>query len=155
MITPANIAGNNHNVLRRLLWGLSGKCAGDNGCQSALFEAFCERGMQLLVRSRRGMRHLPVPGMDVALLRHRPLIESVNDILATMCEVEHSRHHRFILWHCQRGGSDDCLPVLAGKTAHLHTRRGKLPSTSRINPAKSLKITPPNPRFRLNERKSR
>jgi hypothetical protein len=92
MITPANVADNNHNLLRRLLSGLSGRCAGDKGYQSALFEEFCERGMQLLVRPRRGMRHLPVGVADSALLRHRPLIESVNDILATVCDVAHSRH---------------------------------------------------------------
>lgn len=92
MLTPANVADNNHHLLRRLLSGLSGKCAGDKGYQSALFEEFCVQGLQLLVRPRRGMRHLPVPVADAALLRQRPLIESVNDILATVCDVEHTRH---------------------------------------------------------------
>lgn len=38
------------------------------------------------------MRPLPVCTGDGQLLRQRPLIESVNDILATVCDVEHSRH---------------------------------------------------------------
>lgn len=133
MFTPANVADNNHGLLRSLLSGLSGKCAGDKGYQRALFEEFCERGMHLLVRPRRGMRSLPVGMEDSMLLRKRPLIESVNDILATVCDVEHSRHRRSLSWACQHGGCGYCIPVPARKTAPFHTRRSKLSATSRLN----------------------
>ena len=90
--TPANVADNNHGVLHFLLGGLKGRCAGDKGYQSTLFGEFCEQGLQLLVRPRKGMRPLPALVADMDLLRQRPLIESVNDIVATVCDVEHSRH---------------------------------------------------------------
>lgn len=92
MFTSANVADNNHALLRSLLSDLRGRCAGDKGYQSTLFAEFCERGLQLLVRPKRGMRPWPVLPADMALLRRRPLIKSVNDILATVCNVEHSRH---------------------------------------------------------------
>lgn len=92
LITPANIADNNHSVLIRLLQGLKGKCCGDKGYFSTLFEQFYREGLQLLVKPKRNMRTLPALAEDVRLLKQRPLIESVNDILSTVCNVEHSRH---------------------------------------------------------------
>jgi hypothetical protein len=92
MLTAGNVADNNHSVLSRLLASLKGKCAGDKGYYSALFSQFYEQGLQLLLRPKRNMKSLPAHSEDVCLLRQRPVIESVNDILATVCNVEHSRH---------------------------------------------------------------
>lgn len=92
IITPGNVADNNQALLRHMLHGLSGRCAGDKGYQSALFEEFCTSGLLLLVRPKKNMRQLPALPADMRLLRQRPLIESFNDILATVCDVEHSRH---------------------------------------------------------------
>jgi hypothetical protein len=92
LLTPANTADNNHAVLSSLLEGLSGKCCGDKAYFTTLFESFFEQGLQLLVKPKRNMRPLPAFAGDVQLLKRRPLIESVNDILCTVCNVEHSRH---------------------------------------------------------------
>lgn len=92
LLTPANTADNNHSVLMHLLSGLSGKCAGDKGYLTTLFEQFCEQGLQLLVKPKKNMKAWPAFAGDVHLLRQRPLIESVNDILMTVCDVEHTRH---------------------------------------------------------------
>lgn len=92
LLTPANVADNNHEVLRHLLQGLSGKCGGDKGYLTTLFEQFYEQGLHLLVRPKKNMKPLPALRSDVVFLKQRPLIESVNDILATVCDVEHSRH---------------------------------------------------------------
>ena len=92
LITAANTADNNHSVLTRLLQGLRGKCAGDKGYLTTLFEQFYNEGLQLLVKPKRNMKALPTFTEDVCFLKQRPLIESVNDILATVCNVEHSRH---------------------------------------------------------------
>ena len=92
VLTPANVADNNHPVLQHLLAGLSGKCAGDKGYFSALFEQFYQAGLQLLVKPKKNMKALPAFAGDVRFLKQRPLIESVNDILATVCDVEHTRH---------------------------------------------------------------
>ena len=92
LITPANTADNNHSVLTRLLNGLSGKCGGDKGYYTTLFEHFYQEGLHLLVKPKRGMKALPAFVQDVRFLKQRPLIESVNDILCTVCNVEHARH---------------------------------------------------------------
>ncbi|MBD1914597.1 hypothetical protein H6F55_10040 [Phormidium sp. FACHB-322] len=34
-----------------------------------------------------------MPLLDQILLRKRPMIETVNDQLKTLCWIEHSRHH--------------------------------------------------------------
>jgi hypothetical protein len=92
LLTPANTADNNHSVLLSLLQGLQGKCCGDKGYFTTLFEHFYSQGMQVLVKPKRNMRPLPAFAPEVQLLKQRPIIESVNDILATVCNVEHSRH---------------------------------------------------------------
>lgn len=92
LLTPANTADNNHAVLTHLLHGLTGKCGGDKGYYTTLFEQFYEAGIHLLLRPKKNMKALPAFPDDVRFLKHRPLIESVNDILATVCDVEHTRH---------------------------------------------------------------
>jgi hypothetical protein len=92
LLTPANTADNNHSVLTQLLHGLQGKCAGDKGYYTTLFEHFLEHGLHLLLRPKKNMKPLPAFAGDVRFLKQRPLIESVNDILATVCDVEHTRH---------------------------------------------------------------
>lgn len=92
LLTPANTADNNHLVLAMLLEGLKGKCCGDKAYLTTLFESFYAEGLQLLVKPKRNMKPLPVSAEDMQLLKQRPLIESVNDILSTVCNVEHSRH---------------------------------------------------------------
>lgn len=94
LITPGNVADNNHRVLGHLLAGLKGRCAADKGYYTSLFTQFYEQGLHLLLRPKKNMkgRALPVSNQDVQFMKQRPLIESVNDILATVCDVEHSRH---------------------------------------------------------------
>ena len=92
LLTPANTADNNHSVLTSLLQGLKGKCCGDKGYHTTLFESFYTQGLQLLVKPKRNMNKmkcLPTLPEDVCLMKQRPVIESVNDILATVCDVEH------------------------------------------------------------------
>lgn len=92
LITPVNTADNNHAVLLSLLRGLSGKCCGDKGYFTTLFEHFSQEGLTLPVKPKRNMKPLPAFAEDVRFLKQRPLIESVNDILMTVCNVEHTRH---------------------------------------------------------------
>ena len=92
LLTPGNTADNNFRVLISLLQGLSGKCCGDKGYLTTLFEQFYTEGLQLLVKSKENMKALPAFQSDIELLDHRAIIESVNDILTTICNIEHSRH---------------------------------------------------------------
>ena len=97
---------------------LIGKLFGDRGYISQpLFEQLYERGVQLITRSRRNMKQRLVKVIDKILLRKRAVIESVNDQLKNMCQIEHSRH---------RSVFNFLVNLLAGLTAY--TYQPSLPS---------------------------
>jgi len=91
-ITPGNIADNNHELLRSLFKGLEGKCVGDKGYQTKLFEEFLNLGLHLIVKPKKNMASKLAQTEDLRLLAKRGVIESVNDILMSVCDIEHSRH---------------------------------------------------------------
>jgi len=91
-ITPGNVADNNRGLLKRLLDGLSGICVGDKGYLTKLFDFFYENGLQLLTKPRKNMRKLPLDNRHNLMIDKRAVIESVFDILKTVCDIEHSRH---------------------------------------------------------------
>ena len=91
-ITPGSTADNNQQVLCALLAALKGRCCSDKGYLTTLFETFYSQGLHLLVKAKKNMKPLPALGPDVRFVKQRALIESVNDILATVCNIEHSRH---------------------------------------------------------------
>ena len=49
-------------------------------------------GIQLITKLKRNMKNKLIPLMDKLLLRKRALIESINDELKNMCQIEHTRH---------------------------------------------------------------
>jgi hypothetical protein len=72
---------------------LFGKLFGDRGYISqALFEKLFEQGLQLITRYKKNMKQKLVRLMDKILLRKRSLIETVNDQLKNISQIEHSRH---------------------------------------------------------------
>jgi hypothetical protein len=72
---------------------LVGKLFGDRGYISqALFESLFERGLELMTKRRKNMKNALMPLLDKILLRKRPMIETVNDQLKNLCQIEHSRH---------------------------------------------------------------
>lgn len=92
LLTSGSRADNNPAVLRHLLGGLQGTCYGDKGYISSLFGQFYEQGLHLVTKSRKNMKRLLLGMTDAFMLRKRGLIESVNDILMTVCDIEHTRH---------------------------------------------------------------
>ncbi len=94
-ITPGNVADNNAALLQQLLQGLTGICIGDKGYYTSLFEWFYQQQLHLLVRPKRNMKkHLPSLIDHQHYLRKRALIESVNDLLVSVCDLEHTRHRK-------------------------------------------------------------
>jgi hypothetical protein len=70
-----------------------GKLFGDRGYISqALFEQLWEQGVQLITKLGKNMKNKLSPLFDKLLLRKRSLIETVNDQLKTISQIEHSRH---------------------------------------------------------------
>jgi hypothetical protein len=100
-LTAGNIDDRNLDVINRLCRELSGKLFGDRGYISqALFERLYRQGIQLITRLRKNMKNKLMEMRDKVLLRKRAVIESVNDFLKNICQVEHSRHrsvHNFLV----------------------------------------------------------
>lgn len=92
LITPASVSDNNETVLRRLLRGLTGKCYADKGYISKLFERFYQEGLHIVTKIRNNMKNVLMDLDDKLRLKKRALIESVNDILMSVMDVDHSRH---------------------------------------------------------------
>jgi Transposase DDE domain len=84
-----------------LIKDLIGKLVGDRGYISQkLFDALSERGLQLITKIKKNMKNKLMPLFDKLLLRKRAVIESVNDQLKNISQIEHSRHrsiHNFMV----------------------------------------------------------
>ncbi len=57
-----------------------------------LFEELYDRGLQLITRYKKNMKQKLVKLIDKILLRKRSLIETINDQLKNISQIEHSRH---------------------------------------------------------------
>lgn len=80
-------------VVDILTEGLTGKLVGDKGyIKKPLSEALWERGLQLITRVKKKMKNGMISLFDKALLRKRAIIESVNDQLKNISQIEHTRH---------------------------------------------------------------
>jgi hypothetical protein len=72
---------------------LFGKLFGDKGYISAqLFAQLWDQGLQLVTHIRGNMTNRLMPLADKILLRKRSLIETVNDQLKNISQIEHTRH---------------------------------------------------------------
>jgi hypothetical protein len=72
---------------------LVGKLFGDKGYISQkLFENLFQQGLQLITRIKGNMKNKLMPLIDKLLLRKRSLIETVNDQLKNISQIEHTRH---------------------------------------------------------------
>ena len=72
---------------------LLGKLIGDKGYISQeLSELLLSRNLQLITRIKKNMKKGLLPLIDKALLRKRAIIETVNDQLKNISQIEHTRH---------------------------------------------------------------
>jgi transposase len=90
-LTPGNT--DDRRPVPHLARELIGKLFGDKGYISAdLFRTLWKQGVQLITSLRRNMKNALMPLMDKILLRKRSLIETVNDQLKNIAQIEHTRH---------------------------------------------------------------
>ena len=74
---------------------LFGKPFGDKGYISqALFESLFQRGLELITNIRSNMKNALMKLEDKLLLRKRFVIETINDQLKNISQMEHSRHRK-------------------------------------------------------------
>ena len=80
-------------VMRKLINRLFGKLFGDKGyLSSKLFEDLDNKNITLITKIRKNMKNKLMDLFDKILLRKRAVIESVNDFLKNICQIEHTRH---------------------------------------------------------------
>lgn len=70
-----------------------GKLFGDKGYISkALSDLLFADGIQLITKVKKNMKPQSLSATDSILLRKRAIIESVNDELKNICQLQHTRH---------------------------------------------------------------
>jgi len=113
LVTPGNVA--DVSVLDKLSKGITGKLFGDKGyISSKLGQKLLKRGLELFTTLRSNMKQKLMSLKDKMLLRKRSLIETVNDQLKNISQIEHSRH---------RSVSNFLVNLLGGLAAYSHQEK--------------------------------
>ncbi len=93
-LTAGNVDDRNPKVMEHLTKNIFGKLFADKGYISQkLFENLWNKGIQLITKQKKNSKNNGLMEFsDRLLLRKRAIIESVNDFLKNVCQIEHSRH---------------------------------------------------------------
>ena len=96
IITPGNVDDrkplNDMDLHNRIF----GKLYGDKGYISKdLFEKLFVDGVHLITKIKKNIKNSLMLLQDKIALRKRALIETVNDELKNICQIEHTRHRSF------------------------------------------------------------
>jgi len=98
-LTQGNVS--DVSIVETLSKGIIGKLFGDKGYISAeLSKRLFQRGLQLFTTIKSNMKQKLMFLKDKLLLRKRSLIETVNDQLKNISQIEHTRHrsaHNFLI----------------------------------------------------------
>lgn len=92
-LSKGNVDDRNARAITKMTKTLFGKLFGDKGYISkALSALLFGNGIQLITAVRRNMKEKALSNEEKILLRKRSVIETVNDELKNICQVEHTRH---------------------------------------------------------------
>ena len=92
-LTSGNVDDRNEAVMDSLTKEIFGKLFADRGYISQkLFENLLKKDITLITRAKKNMKNKLMDYYDRLMLRKRTVIESVNDFLKNICNIEHSRH---------------------------------------------------------------
>jgi hypothetical protein len=93
LFTPGNTDDREPLKDKNFHKNLFGKLFGDKGYISqSLFELLFIDGIHLVTKIRKNMKNSLMQTNDKIMLRKRSLVESVNDQLKNICQIEHTRH---------------------------------------------------------------
>src|SRR5262249_13958965 len=109
-VTPGNV--DDRCPVAYLTAGLGGQLFGDRGYISqALHDRLLDQGLALLTKIRQNMKNRLVCLWDKLLLRKRALIETINNQLKNISQIEHTRH---------RSVTRFMVNLVAGLVAYSH-----------------------------------
>jgi len=112
-LTQGNVS--DISVLEKLSNGIVGKLFGDKGyISSKVSHSLLKRGLQLVTTIKKNMKQKFLLLKDKILLRKRSLIETVNDQLKNISQIEHTRH---------RSSSNFLVNLLAGLAAYVNKKK--------------------------------
>ena len=96
MITPGDVDDREPLKYEAFMEFIYGKLVGDKGyIGKELFQRLFVNGIQLITKLKSNMKGALMSVSDKLLLRKRAIIETVNDELKNIAQVEHSRHRCF------------------------------------------------------------
>ncbi len=92
-LSQGNTSDSNAKIITRMTKEIFGKMFGDKGyIGKALADLLFGDGIPLITAVRRNMKQKALSNEVKLLLRKRSVIETVNDELKNICQVEHTRH---------------------------------------------------------------
>ena len=92
-LTKGNVDDRDAKTITNMTKKIFGKLFGDKGYISkALSDLLFGNGIQLITQVRKNMKSKALSNEEKLLLRKRSVIETVNDELKNICQVEHTRH---------------------------------------------------------------
>lgn len=92
-LSQGNVHDSNAKIITRMTKEIFGKVFGDKGyINNALADLLFGNGIQLITAVRRNMKQKALSNEEKILLRKRSVIETVNDELKNICQIEHTRH---------------------------------------------------------------
>lgn len=96
MLTPANVDDREPLKQSDFHKRIFGELFGDKGyISSVLFAQLFVDGVHLVTKLRKNMKNSLMLMQDKIALKKRALIETVNDELKNICQLEHTRHRSF------------------------------------------------------------
>lgn len=112
-LTPGNT--DDREPVADLSEGLIGKLIGDKGYISKIiFETLFAKGLQVITPIRKNMKNRLMPYLDKILLRKRSIIETINDQLKNISQIEHTRHRS--IWNFM-------VNLVAGLISYTHQEK--------------------------------
>jgi len=110
-LTPGNV--DDRRPVPKLATRLFGKLFGDKGylSQPLAEQLLVTQGVHLITKLRKKMQNRLLTLSDKLLLRKRAIIETINDQLKNICQIEHSRH---------RSPINFLVNLVAGLIAYCH-----------------------------------
>ncbi len=96
MIPPGDVDDRKPLEYKAFVEFIYGKLVGDKGyIGKNLFQRLFIDGIQLITKLKNNMKGAMMSVSDKLLLRKRAIIETVNDELKNIAQIEHSRHRCF------------------------------------------------------------